>query len=131
MTCPPEDADFRPAAALVATRRAAFESLDELFEPYERLIRIVVAGKELHVPENNLLLRQLSYVAPDIASGRYCWNGECRYCEVSYRTETRGAEHSALACRVKGQSGMRVTKLALEMRYNLAETLAAAPKAKD
>jgi hypothetical protein len=104
---------------------------DELFEPYDRLILIVVAGKELQVPENNLLLRQLSYVAPDISSGRYCWNGECRYCEVSYRTETRGAEQSALACRLKGQSGMRVTKLALEMRYNMAETLAAAAKAKD
>src|SRR5882672_7361230 len=97
--------------------------MDDLFEPYDRLIRIVVAGKELQVPENNLLLRQLSYVAPDIS--------ECRYCEVSYRTETRGAEQSALACRLKGQSGMRVTKLALEMRYNLAETLASAPKAKD
>jgi hypothetical protein len=32
---------------------------------------------------------------------------------------------------VKGQAGMRVTKLALEMRYNLAETLAAAPKANE
>ena len=50
--------------------------MDDLFEPYERLIRLVVAGKELQVPENNLLLRQLSYVAPDISSGRYCWSGQ-------------------------------------------------------
>jgi hypothetical protein len=105
--------------------------MEHLFEPYDRLIRIVVVGKELQVPENNLLLRQLSYVAPDISSGRYCWNGECRYCEVSYRTGSRGAEQSALACRVKGQAGMCVTKMALEMRYNMAETLAAAPKAND
>ena len=105
--------------------------MSDLYEPYDKLIPIEVLGRRFEVPENNLLLRQLSYVAPDIASGRYCWNGECRYCEVSYRTETRGAEQSALACRVKGQSGMRVTKLALEMRYNMAETLAAAPKAKD
>ena len=103
--------------------------MDDLFEPYERLIRLVVTGKELQVPENNLLLRQLSYVAPDISSGRYCWNGECRYCEVSYRTDNRATEQSALACRLKGLAGMRVTKLALEMRYNLAETLSAAPKA--
>src|SRR5947199_10446614 len=103
--------------------------MDDLFEPYGRLIRIVVSGKELQVPENNLLLRQLSYVAPDISSGRYCWNGECRYCEVSYRTETRGTEQSALACRGKGQAGMRVTKLALEVRYNLAARLDAAPQA--
>ena len=97
--------------------------MDDLFEPYDRLIRIVVVGKELQVPENNLLLRQLSYVAPDISSGRYC--------EVSYWTENRGAEQSALACRVKGLVGMRVTKMALEMRYNMAETLAAAPKASE
>ena len=105
--------------------------MDDLFEPYERLIRIVVVGRELQVPENNLLLRQLSYAAPDISSGRYCWNGECRYCEVSYRTGVRGTEQSALACRVKGQEGMRLTKLALEMRYNMAEVLAAAPKARE
>ena len=50
---------------------------------------------------------------------------------MSYRTENRGAEQSALACRVKGLAGMRVTKMALEMRYNMAETLAAAPKANE
>jgi hypothetical protein len=50
---------------------------------------------------------------------------------VSYRTENRGAEQSALACRVKGQPGMCVTKMALEMRYNMAETLAAAKKASE
>jgi len=105
--------------------------MDHLFEPYERLIRIVVAGKEFEVPDNNLLLRQLSYVAPDISMGRYCWNGECRYCEVSYRTDNRGAEQAALACRLKGQAGMRVTKLAPEMRYNMSDALAAAPKAKE
>jgi hypothetical protein len=105
--------------------------MDHLFEPYERLIRLVVAGKEFDVPENNLLLRQLSYVAPDISMGRYCWNGECRYCEVSYRADGRAAELPALACRLKGLPGMRVTKMALEMRYNMAEALAAAPKAKE
>src|SRR5215813_3382710 len=98
--------------------------MDDLFEPYERLIPIVVAEKEFQVPENNLLLRQLSYVAPDISMGRYCWNGECRYCEITYCTE-RSAEQSALACRLKGQPGMRVTKMALEMRYNMADAIAA------
>jgi len=103
--------------------------VSDLYEPYDKLIPIEVLGRRFEVPENNLLLRQLAFVASDIAWGRYCWNGECRYCEVSYRTENRGAEQSALACRVKGLAGMRVTKMALEMRYNMAETLAAAPKA--
>src|SRR5207247_11314473 len=89
--------------------------MDDLFEPYERLIRLVVAGKELQVPENNLLLRQISYVAPDISSGRYCWHGECRYCEVSYRPETRGTEQSALACRVKERDGTGLPTQALAL----------------
>ena len=98
--------------------------MDDLFEPYERLIRIVVTGKELQVPENNLLLRQLSYVAPDISSGRYCWNGECRYCEIHYR-QNDGPELAALSCRIKGVEGMRITKLAPEVRYNFSGALAA------
>jgi hypothetical protein len=102
----------------------------DYYETWERLIRIVVLGKAFEVPENNLLLRQLQYVAPDIGAGRYCWNGECRYCEVTYRRD--GApEQAALACRVKGQEGMRLVKLALEIKYNLAEALAAAPAAED
>ena len=102
----------------------------DYYEPWERLIRIVVLGKAFDVPENNLLLRQLQYVAPDIGAGRYCWNGECRYCEVTYRRE--GApDQTALACRVKGLAGMCLVKLALEIKYNLAEALAAAPRAED
>jgi hypothetical protein len=37
-------------------------------------------------------------------------------------------EYPALACRVRGFEGMRITKLAPEVRYNLSEALAAAPK---
>jgi hypothetical protein len=99
--------------------------MSDLYEPYDRLIRLVVLGKSLEVPENNLMLRQLQFVSPDIGCGRYCWNGECRYCEITY--EQGGAEHAGLACRVKGLEGMRVTKLAAEMRYNMSEALAAAP----
>jgi hypothetical protein len=102
--------------------------MSEMFEPYERLVRIVVLGKQLEVPENNVLLRQLSFVAPDIVSGRYCWNGECRYCEVTYR-RPGGADQSTLACLVKGFEGMQITKLAIEVKYNMSETLRAAPAA--
>ena len=100
--------------------------MDELFEPYTRLVRIVILGKAFEVPENNLLLRQMQYVAADIGSGRYCWNGECRYCEIQYRREGDAADLPALACRVKGQEGMRITKAATEIRYNMSEALAAA-----
>jgi hypothetical protein len=98
-----------------------------LLEPYQKLIRIVVLGREFAVPENNLLLRQMQFVAEDIGYGKYCWNAECRYCEISYKRDD-GAELQALACRVKGLPGMVVTKVALEIKYNMSEALAAAPK---
>ena len=99
-----------------------------LLEPYEKLIEIVVLGKVISVPENNLLLRQMQFVAEDIGYGKYCWNAECRYCEVTYRRDG-GPEQQALACRVKGLAGIVVTKVALEIKYNMSEALAAAPKA--
>ncbi len=99
--------------------------MSDLYEPYQKLIRIEVLGKTFEVPENNTLLRQLSYVAPDIAWGRYCWNGECRYCEVHYRRTEDAADVSALSCRIKGLEGMRITKLAPEIRYNFNDALSA------
>ena len=102
---------------------------DHLYDPYTRLIRIVVLGKVFEVPENNLVLRQLAYVAPDIASGKYCWNAECRYCEIEYRRGPEGPVTAALSCRVRGLEGMELTKVAFEIKYNMAEALAAAPKA--
>ncbi len=101
----------------------------DLFEPYSRLIRIVVLGKVFLVPENNLLLRALSHVAPDIASGKYCWNAECRYCEIEYRRGPGSPVTAALACRTRALEGMELTKIAFEMKYNMGEALAAAPKA--
>ena len=104
--------------------------MSDMYEPYTRLIKIVVLGKVFEVPENNLLLRQLAYVAPDIASGKYCWNAECRYCEISYRRESDGAELTALACRTRGTPGMNVTKVAAEIRYNMSASLAGAEPGK-
>ncbi len=103
--------------------------MDDLFEPYEKLIPLVVLGKKIEVPENNLLLRQMQYVAPDIGFGKYCWNAECRYCEIEYTLPGRTAAVAGLACRVKGVPGLRVTKAAPEIRYNMSDALAAAPKA--
>ncbi len=99
----------------------------DFYEPYEKLIRIVVLDREFQVPENNLLLRQLQFVSEDIGSGRYCWNGECRYCEIQYRQGGQN-ESPALACRIKGLEGMEVTKLAAEMKYNMSAALAATKK---
>jgi len=98
-----------------------------LLEPYQKLIKIVVLGRVLEVPENNLLLRQMQFVAEEIGYGKYCWNAECRYCEITCSRDG-GPEQPALACRVKGVAGMVVTKVAPEIKYNMSEALAKAPK---
>ena len=106
-------------------------ALSDVYEPWEQLIRIIVLGKLLEVPEKNLLLRQLQYVSEDVGMGRYCWNAECRYCEVSYKRPDDDTEHTGLACRLRGFDGMRLTKLAAEVRYNMSEALARAPREED
>ncbi|MEO8361330.1 MAG: hypothetical protein ABI672_14960 [Vicinamibacteria bacterium] len=95
--------------------------MNDLFEPYEKLIPIEVLGKRFDVPENNILLRQLQFVAPDVATGGYCWNAECRYCEFKY--EIAGRTMTGLACRVKAVAGFKVTKVAPELKYNISEAL--------
>jgi hypothetical protein len=105
--------------------------VSDVYEPWDRLIRIVVLGKAFEVPEKNLLLRQMQYVAEDVGTGRYCWNAECRYCEVSYQRPGDESETAGLACRLRGFDGMRITKLAPEIRYNMSEALARAPREED
>jgi hypothetical protein len=104
-------------------------TVSDFYEPWERLVRVVVLGRVLHVPEKNLLLRQLQYVSEDVGMGRYCWNAECRYCEVHYTSPGDPAERVGLACRLRGVDGMRLTKLAPEVRYNLMDALSRAPRA--
>ena len=66
----------------------------DLYERYDRLIPIEVLGKRFEVPENNILLRQLQFVAPDVGTGGYCWNAECRYCEIKYEVSGRSMNTS-------------------------------------
>jgi hypothetical protein len=106
-------------------------AVDEVFAQWEQLIRLVVLGRLLQVPENNTLLRQLQYVSPEIGMGRYCWNGECRNCEVHYTRGGSGPEMSGLACRVRGLPDMRLTRLSPEVRYDLAQALRSATAAED
>lgn len=102
--------------------------MSDFYRPYEKLIPLTILGKRFEVPEGNLLLRQMQFVATDIGFGRYCWNGECRYCEITYRLKPDGPDIHGLACLVQGTPGMRVIKAAAEIRYNMGEALAAAPK---
>ena len=86
-----------PDPEIIAVRRAP--PLSDLYEPSKRRVRIVILGRVFEVPEKNILLRQLQYVSEDVGMVRYCWNAECRYCEVQYQRPGDPAEHVGLACR--------------------------------
>jgi hypothetical protein len=93
-----------------------------LFHPYDRLVKICVKGKEVEVPENNMLLRGFQFLAPeDVAYGKFCWNEECQYCRVTYDMGEGTASHVALSCKLMVQENMRVTEIATELRYCLRE----------
>ncbi len=100
----------------------------DIYEPWQKLVRLVVLDRVFQVPERNILLRQLQYVSEDVGSGRYCWNAECRYCEVHYTLPGDPREHVGLACRLRASDGMRLTRLAPEIQYTMADALAQAPR---
>lgn len=91
-----------------------------LFRPFEKLVRITVAGQEFQVPEGNMLLRAFQYLSPeDISYGRFCWNEECQYCRVSFDQGPGTQGRVALSCKLMVQEGMRVTDMAPEITYCL------------
>jgi hypothetical protein len=82
-----------------------------LYEPYSRLIPIYYKGKEYEVPENNTLLRVLQYLNSEVAYGNFCWNGDCRNCQVIIRRDAGSQEVTALACLTKVVPGLHIIKL--------------------
>jgi hypothetical protein len=96
--------------------------MPELFDPAESLVQIVVLGRTLDVPRDETLLRQLQFVAPEVAMGRFCWNGECRNCEVRY-VGSAGVERAGLACILKGHEGIEVVRLSADLRLAASATL--------
>lgn len=85
----------------------------DLYEPYGKLIPIYYRGKEYFVPENNTLLRCLQYLNEEVAYGNYCWNGDCRNCQIVIRRDPQGQEVTALACLTKVVPGLHIVKLPL------------------
>jgi len=93
-----------------------------MFRPFDKLIKISLAGKEFDVPEGNMLLRAMQYLSPEeVACGRFCWNEECQYCRVSFDLGEGTPVRAALSCKLMVQEGMRITEMAQEIRYCLRE----------
>lgn len=89
--------------------------IEDIFEPFERLIEIEIAGETRRVPENNSLLRCFQFLSFEtISYGEFCWNGECANCLVWL------AENQApvLACRTTAREGMRIIKASAEIEIS-------------
>ena len=93
-----------------------------LFRPYFRLLKIKLLHQQVEVPENNVVLRCLQYLAPEaISYGRFCWNEDCQYCRVTYDLGVGTKERAALSSKLMVQEGMRVKEVSREISYCLRE----------
>lgn len=91
-----------------------------LFRPFEKLVKIEIAGREFEVPEGNMLLRAFQYLSPEeVAHGRFCWNEDCQYCRIHFDLGSDTPNRVALSCKLMVQEGMRITEMAQEIRYCL------------
>lgn len=86
------------------------EDYQDIFEPFDRLIEIEIAGEKYKIPENNTLLRGFQFLSMEsISHGDFCWNGDCARCQVWL--EDDGKEKIALACRTKVSDGMKIVRM--------------------
>ena len=92
----------------------------DLFRPFSRLVRVTLLDRTVEVPENNVLLRCLQYLAPEeISYGRFCWNEDCQYCRITFDRGEGTQQRAALACKLVVEDGMRVLTVTPEIQYCL------------
>jgi predicted molibdopterin-dependent oxidoreductase YjgC len=85
-----------------------------MFEPYERLIEIRLAGRTVSVPENNTILRCLQFLDIErISDADLCWNGDCLNCTVWIASGT--GEKAVIACRTLAAPGMSIIRTSEEV----------------
>lgn len=86
------------------------EDYRDIFEPFEKLVRIEIVGEVREVPENNTLLRCLQFLSMNtISHGDFCWNGDCANCQVWL--ENTAEQKPSLACRTRVREGMRIVRM--------------------
>jgi hypothetical protein len=90
------------------------QSVADLLDPYEKLITIEIAGREVSVPEKNRLLRCFQFLSINtISYGDFCWNGDCTNCQIWYhlKGQDETSDRPGLSCRVECEEGMVITRL--------------------
>ena len=89
---------------------------NEMFEPYDRLIPILICGKAVDVPENNTILRGLQFLDVEaISYGDFCWNGECLNCQVWIKNGDK--EKAVMACRTEVFEKMEIVRVSSDIEF--------------
>ena len=87
----------------------------DIFEPFERLVKIEILGETCEVPENNSLLRCFQYLSMEtISFGDFCWNGECLNCQVWIKKGDK--EKALMSCRTLVEDGMQIIRMNEEIK---------------
>ena len=90
------------------------EEYKDIFEPFDKLVKIEICGEMKEVPENNSLLRCLQFLSmKTISLGEFCWNGDCLNCRVWLKNEEK--ENPVLACRTNVEVGMKIVRMSEEI----------------
>ena len=98
--------------AVIRKKAAAqqMHQLDDILEPYDRLIEITILGEKKLVPENNSILRCLQYLDVEkISEADLCWNGECLDCQVWIKNGQK--EKALISCRTNATEGMEILRI--------------------
>ena len=91
--------------------------------PYEleKLITIRIGELEFQVPENNSLLRCFQYLRLyPISMGGFCWNADCRTCEVVIRVGS-APEERVLSCQTTVVPGMAIVEMTASLKFCLRD----------
>lgn len=93
---------------------------NEMFEPYDKLIPVLICGKAVAVPENNTILRGLQFLDVEaISYGDFCWNGECLNCQVWIKNGEK--EKAVMACRTIVFEKMEIVRLSSDIEFMPSE----------
>ncbi|HKP68579.1 MAG TPA: 2Fe-2S iron-sulfur cluster-binding protein [Pyrinomonadaceae bacterium] len=91
--------------------------MEDIFEPYDRLITINLLGNEREVPENNSILRALQFLdLESISYGDFCWNGECLNCQAWIKNGDK--EKAVIACRTNVEEGMEIVRVSEDLEIS-------------
>lgn len=91
------------------------DDFKDIFEPFDKFIKIKILGETTEVPENNSLLRCFQYLSiENISYGDFCWNGDCLNCQIWVKNGDK--EKAIISCRTKVVEGMEIVRLSEEIK---------------